>query len=101
MKPIVSRLISVGFFIGGDLAYGLLTFGRERSPAIFFGMTLTVLLFFVLHKLDKLFEGSVASKKSVFKEKRYTGWLLSAFLGAGLAFASNGSTLLRWVGGSN
>ena len=96
MKTIMPRLFNVGFFIGGDAIYGLFAFGHERSAAVFFGMTIVILLFFALHKLDKLFEDS-PSKKLAVTEKRYTEWLLSVFLGAGFAFASNGSTLLRWA----
>lgn len=98
---IVSRLLDVAFFVGGDLIYGLFSFGHERSTAGFFGTTIVVLLFFVLHKLDKVFQEQAPSKKLASKQKRYTGWLLSAILGAGFAFASNGSTLLRWINLSN
>jgi hypothetical protein len=97
MNKFKSGLINTVFFIGGDLAYSLFTFGRVIHIYTFLGSLIIILLFFTLHKLDRLL--SIGSKKGTAaqKEEKYTNWLLSAMIGATFAFSSNGSILLRWL----
>jgi hypothetical protein len=95
MEKVKQGLINAAFFVGGDIAYSLFSF-QKRNPPIFFGIVIVALLFFALHKIDKLIDEK-HSKKDASQEKNYTNWMLSAFIGAGLAFSCNGSILLRWI----
>lgn len=95
MEKFKTGLINAIFFIAGDLAYSVFSIGHQRDSATFFGVIIAILLFFILHKLDMLLADK--TKKQILNEKKYTNWILFSVLGAGLAFTSNGSILLRWI----
>jgi hypothetical protein len=98
MNKFFAGLVCAAFFVLGDVAYALFQVQSGNTPEFFFGVIIAVLLFFVLHKLDRLLSED-RNRRIASIERTYTNWLVSAILGACFAFSSNGSILLRWIFG--
>ena len=98
MNKFFAGLVCAVFFVLGDVAYALFQVQKGNAPEIFFGVIISILLLFVLHKLDRLLSDD-RNRRIALRERTYTNWLVSAILGACFAFSSNGSVLLRWIFG--